>query len=317
MFTCPRPCSSERGLLVLDALLRGCGAHQREALGASRRACAEYADEDLSGGWSRPGWLAGHLGLASQKSFFLSAQDGSRPPSGFKWILTTTRTKMSMSLIQCLGRSRSPSCHRFFLSAEFKYCIVGCAVAVWVALPFMKIFDVVSDAVIYSLFVQDMAKPAPPELIDEVLPLRSKQKSKASKLRTRTCGWSRPLSTIRNLAHCGQTGSLKARLPELRQLRHPAESAAGEPARSNAAAARLRDAVSTSPGLSESSKRALFDAVSVLFGARMRGHEPSVCTKCSLLAVRRSLDARPRFRCRRTTEADVSLGACAMYFAAI
>ena len=86
---------------------------------------------------------------------------------------------MSMSLIQCLGRSRSPSCHRFFLSAEFKYCIVGCAVAVWVALPFMKIFDVVSDAVIYSLFVQDMAKPAPPELIDEVLPLRSKQKKQS------------------------------------------------------------------------------------------------------------------------------------------
>ena len=87
--------------------------------------------------------------------------------------------------------------------SKFKYCLVGCAVAVWVALPFMKIFDVISDAVIYSLFMQDMAQPDPPELMDEVLPLRFDGLRGLCKLRSRTCGWSAPLSRIRNLAHCG------------------------------------------------------------------------------------------------------------------
>jgi len=67
------------------------------------------------------------------------------------------------------------------------FCIWGAVVAAWFALPFMKIFDVVSDAVLYSKFVQKQRNPKP-KLVEDSF---------------RTCTWRQ---TMKDIASC-QCGS--------------------------------------------------------------------------------------------------------------
>ncbi|CAK9101677.1 Aspartyl/asparaginyl beta-hydroxylase [Durusdinium trenchii] len=80
-----------------------------------------------------------------------------------------------------------------FVRDPFSYCIFGAIAAVWVALPFMKIFDVVSDAVIYSIFVKEMHKPPPQDLVMDTF---------------RNCTWTRTMVSAVTNCHCATQRNL-------------------------------------------------------------------------------------------------------------
>lgn len=76
-----------------------------------------------------------------------------------------------------------------YVHEPFPYCVIGGAFAFWVALPFVKIFDVVSDAVLYAMWTEKLARP-PPEDVMETF---------------RNCGWTRTVQKMSRYTgcHCG------------------------------------------------------------------------------------------------------------------
>eukprot|EP00434_Breviolum_minutum_P004530 symbB.v1.2.003994.t1/scaffold208.1/size268109/1 len=88
-----------------------------------------------------------------------------------------------------------------YVHEPFAYCMIGLGFAVWVALPFVKIFDVISDAVLYSMFTEKLSRPPPEELLETF----------------RNCSWS---TTVQSLAHC-HCGMNRDGLPVARPAQRP------------------------------------------------------------------------------------------------